>query len=80
MWSFSLCVSCFSTINGYRDGDADKALFNRPRGVAIAPDGAIFITDTGNHAIRMIYDGKVYTVAGNGFPGHVDGQVLKAQF
>ena len=28
----------------------------------------------------MIYDGKVYTVAGNGLPGHVDGQGSKAQF
>jgi len=65
---------------GHSDGDADKALFNRPRGIAIAPNGAIFIADTGNHAIRKIYDGKVYTVAGSGLPGHADGQGLQAQF
>jgi len=65
---------------GHVDGDADKALFNRPRGIAIAPNGAIFVADTGNHAIRKIYDGKVYTVAGSGLPGHADGQGIQAQF
>ncbi|OEH85289.1 hypothetical protein BHU72_04115 [Desulfuribacillus stibiiarsenatis] len=65
---------------GHRDGDAAKAMFNRPRGIAVAPNGAIFIADTGNHAIRKVYDGKVYTVAGNGTPGYKNDNGIQALF
>lgn len=65
---------------GHKDGDALAAKFNRPRGIVIAPNGAIYIADTGNHAIRQIYQGKVYTVAGSGLPGYADGADFDAQF
>ena len=42
---------------GYRDGPADSALFSGPQGVALAGDGSIFATDTGNHVIRRIWNG-----------------------
>lgn len=45
--------------------DALTATFNHPEGVAIAPDGTLYIADTGNHLIyeRKI-DGTLYRVAG----------------
>ncbi|OEF96857.1 stalk domain-containing protein [Desulfuribacillus alkaliarsenatis] len=65
---------------GHVDGDADEAMFNRPRGLAVAPNGAIYVADTGNHSIRQIYDGQVYTVAGSGLRGHKDDVGLEAEF
>lgn len=65
---------------GYIDGDAKKAMFNRPKGIAVAENGAIIIADTGNHAIRQIYGGKVTTIAGGKTAGYLDGKGTKAGF
>ncbi len=58
---------------GY-DGDggpAAKALLNAPRGGCAAPDGTLFVVDTGNHCLRKIdRRGGIATIAGNGRPGY----------
>jgi len=38
----------------YRDGSASQALFNGPRGLAVAEDGTVFVADSGNNRIRKI--------------------------
>ena len=38
---------------GLRDGDAESARFNGPRGLTVY-DGSLYIADTDNHAIRQI--------------------------
>jgi hypothetical protein len=60
---------------GSADGPAATARFNNPRGVASAPDGSVYVADTGNHTIRRIAsDGTVTTVAGQaGVAGFRDG-------
>ena len=48
-------------------GDARHAVFDRPKEMAIAPDGNIFVVDTENNAIRKI-DGRTWqitTIAAN---------------
>ena len=49
-------------------GPARDALLNGPKGIAIAPDGGIFIADTESHTIRRIdpKKGTIETVAGAG--------------
>lgn len=55
---------------GFVDAPADEARFHSPQGV-IAADDAIFVADTGNHAIRRIdvATGVVDTLAGTGERG-----------
>ena len=50
---------------GYENGIADTALFDSPAGIAVAPDGRIFVADTGNHVIRVIENGDVSTFVGS---------------
>ncbi len=50
----------------YADGPATTARFNQPLGLAIAPDGTVFVADSGNHLIRVIAtNGNVSVLAGN---------------
>src|ERR1039457_4526246 len=59
---------------GLLDGAADKARFDHPQGL-IASTDAIFVADTGNHAIRRIdlATRGVTTLAGTGQRGRVLG-------
>lgn len=48
-------------------GAATNATLNAPRAVAVDADGRIFIADTGNHRIRVVYtNGVIGRFAGNG--------------
>ncbi len=57
------------------------ARFSAPHGVAVAPNGEIYIADTDNHRIKKIQrDGRVVAVAGDGQPGWVDGPAASSRF
>lgn len=49
----------------YVDGPATEARFNMPKGIAVAPDGGLYIADSLNHAVRFMNDGRVITIVGN---------------
>ena len=58
---------------GHRDGAQASALFNYPSGIAVAPNGTIFVADTGNNLIRVIEGNSVRTLAGRLiFPGEIN--------
>lgn len=66
---------------GHRDGPRGLAAFHTPSGLALAPDGTLFIADTGTHLIRRITpEGVVTTLAGTGAPGFGDGAAHEAMF
>jgi sugar lactone lactonase YvrE len=66
---------------GNREGQAEAARFNAPVGVAVAPDGTIYVADTYNDRICAIAkDGTVRTLAGAGEPGARDGRGQAAMF
>ena len=61
-------------------GLARDSTWNGPKGIAYAPDGSLYISDTENHVIRRVSlsDGVVTTVAGTGMRGDgPDGDPLK---
>jgi RHS repeat-associated protein len=52
-------------------GQATEAELNSPTGVAIGPDGSLYIADHQNNRIRQVTpDGIITTVAGNGDRGY----------
>jgi hypothetical protein len=51
-------------------GPAKDARLTDPRGIAVGPDGTLYIADTRNHRVRAVRpDGIITTVAGNGVSG-----------
>lgn len=49
-------------------GLATKAKIDFPRGLALAPDGGLYIADYGNNVVRRVApDGVITTVVGKGF-------------
>lgn len=66
---------------GFADGAGALARFDTPSGLAIGPDGRVYLADTANNAIRVITPaGVVTTLAGDGSAGHRDGAGAAARF
>src|ERR1700692_4001012 len=71
------------------DGPALSASFVEPYGLAVGPDGSIYVTDMGAATIRRIRGGVVETIAGVSVPGptklqriggYADGPRMEAKF
>ena len=65
-------------VAGFEDGPGALARFATPSHIALGPDGALFVADTGNHAVRRVApDGAVTTIAGDGSPGAGEGPAAR---
>lgn len=67
---------------GYTNGVGTNARFNSPNGLAVDPQGTIYVADEGNHVIRKIEpNGTVSLLAGTaGFGGARNGSAGTARF
>ncbi len=66
---------------GSNDGQASGASFYLPGGVAVDAQGVVYVADTQNHNIRKVMpDGTVTTLAGNGTAGSSNGVGAAASF
>ena len=70
-----------SGAEGSADGSGTSASFKQPIGLAVGPNGNIYVADYGGLRIRSITpSGLVTTVAGTGTIGNTDGTVTNARF
>ena len=58
-----LTVVAGSGEDGFVDGPAAQAAFSSPQGVVVGDDGAVYVSDTVNGAVRRIKNGVVTTLA-----------------
>jgi DNA-binding beta-propeller fold protein YncE len=68
----ALNAATISTIAGNGSAGYSDTQINNPYGLAIGPDGALYICEIGNHVVRRLdmRSGKLTTVAGNGKAGY----------
>lgn len=57
-------------MGGFRNGPASQARFHNPVNLTIDKQGNLYVSDEGNHMIRKIQEGHVYTAAGFGVPAN----------
>jgi len=55
--------------DGGEGAAARSSALSAPAGLAVAADGVIYVSDSGNHRVREIRDGVITTIAGTGTPG-----------
>jgi sugar lactone lactonase YvrE len=69
-------------VSGSANGVGAQAQFSGPYGIAVAPSGMAYVSDTQNHTIRLLApDGTVTTLAGTpGASGQSNGSAVAAQF
>ncbi|MFK7972323.1 MAG: SMP-30/gluconolactonase/LRE family protein [Bacteroidia bacterium] len=66
---------------GSVNGPGDAASFHEPWGIAVAPDGTVYVADTYNNCIRKIdANNQVTTLSGTGSYGVEDGPATQARF
>jgi DNA-binding beta-propeller fold protein YncE len=70
-----------SGTSGDDDGTVAAATFQSPKGLAVTPAGAIYVSDVDNHDLRVIDAGQVTRIAGTGVAGWLDhDDMLASQF
>lgn len=68
-------------LGGNANGSASSALLDQPKGIAVAPNGDVFIAEAGGCQIRLVSGGIVSTFAGAyGACSFADGQGGAARF
>ena len=82
--NFSAAVTVYAGSGGYgyADGAATSAQFYTPRGVALHPDGTLYVSEYNGNRIRIVSANglTVSTLAGSGLQGWADGVGVRASF
>lgn len=68
-------------VSGYADGQGTSAMFKEPQGIAIDPQGNLYVADSNNFLVRKVdTNGMVTTFAGTRNIGATDGPATAATF
>ncbi|HEY9722904.1 MAG TPA: NHL repeat-containing protein [Oscillatoriaceae cyanobacterium] len=79
--TFTATTLAGTTSPGAFDGSGADARFDTPVGIALAPNGHLYVADSGNNSIREVTPaGVVTTLAGSGVEGNDDGSGTEATF
>ena len=66
---------------GFANGPREHSQFHHPYGVAVAPDGWIYVADAESRRVRSLSpDGHAATLAGDGNPGDEDGPAARSHW
>jgi hypothetical protein len=77
----TVCTLAGAGVPGGMDGVGRLARFEYPSGIAVDPEGNVYVSEWDGNRIRKIaYNGVVTTVCGDGSPGRLDATGLGAQF
>lgn len=68
-----------SGFQGSADGSILNSSFNFPEDVSVGKNGETYVADHDNHVVRLISAGQVSTIIGDGKPGFVDADGVKAE-
>ena len=66
--------------SGAADGTGSAARFNRPWGIALGPDGDLYVADNANNLIRRVTTAGVVTTYAGSVVGYADGAPATAKF
>ena len=66
--------------SGATDGAGRAARFARPSGIAIGPDGDLYVSELDNHVIRRVSTAGVVTTYAGSAAGYAEGLPLSAKF
>lgn len=84
-WTMVSNRACVTTVAGTGvaglvNGSYNTARFYEPFGLAVGPNGKLYVADSRNHVIRVISGSQVSTFAGTGKAGLTNGAALSATF
>ena len=66
--------------SGAADGAGAAARFSQPSGIALGPDGDLYVSEIENHLIRRVTTAGVVTTYAGSTGGYADGSALGARF
>ena len=66
--------------SGATDGSGSAARFDSPTGIAIGPDGDLYVAERNSHLIRRVTTAGVVTTYAGSTVGYLDGAPLTAKF
>lgn len=67
-------------VNGYADGVAQISQIDSPHGIDVGLNGVVYFADEENNRVRIVANGVVTTLAGEGEGEFADGSAKKAKF
>jgi DNA-binding beta-propeller fold protein YncE len=79
IWRGQVSTVAGDGVADHQDGPAARARFYWPHGITVDAAGRIYVAES-SHWVRMIWQGQVTTVAGDGVAGYQDGPAATARF